>query len=73
MPKIYENARIVAISLDEGILHLSVETDCEFHIAQIISIPNDPAIFDRIDLPAHDGRNVGNWLRLVVGEGGARQ
>lgn len=69
MSKMYENAKIVEIEMNgnEEIL-LFIETDCPFHLSQQIGIANDPTIFDQVDIPAYDGRNVAEWIAQVVEE-----
>lgn len=70
MSVLYTNPRIVEISPlknREGIesYELFIETDCEFHLDQRITIPNDPTVFDKIDIPAYDGRSVADWIRSL--------
>lgn len=75
MSKIFAGARIVEIvrvphpdkteSPRLDWFDLSLETDCGFHLASKISIPNDPTIFGEIDIPAYDGRSVEEWLKSL--------
>lgn len=66
MSVMYKNAQIVDVVVLEERVELFIETDCNFHLAQVIEIPNDPSIFDLIDIPAYDNRDVGEWIRSKI-------
>jgi len=75
MTKIYDGAEIVDVQFvrdpggtDESWFVLSIETKCSFHLAQSLTIPNDPKIFGEIDIPSYDGRDVSQWLREVMSQ-----
>lgn len=72
MSKMYEGAEIVNVEYvrdpggtDSAWFVLGIETKCSFHLAQNLTIPDDPKIFREIDIPAYDGRSVEQWLRDV--------
>lgn len=72
IPSMYDGAEIVDIKYvkdpggeNSAWFNLSIETKCSFHLAQQISIPDDPKIFGQVDIPAYDDRNVADWLEQV--------
>lgn len=65
----FKGAKIVDIIHVKGedgphtdVFRLTIETECDYLLSMVVTIPDDPDIFSSVDIPAYDGRSVEAWL-----------
>lgn len=65
--KIFEDAKIVSIEpQDDNTIVLAIETSWKGNLITLIHIPNDPTIFDEIDIPVYNGSSFKQALESAI-------